>query len=271
MDTERYDGTKVYYSCFVSENLPEQLNSFTDKFPNSTFSGHITIAYGQEKLNKYKHILGQYVNLVFSSNIFVWVNDNGDKYAYRPVKVELPDGTDILTHESLHSKEPGWGTEHGLNHKHQASITSWTDSDVKYNVKSFVLSCPINFFNKYDPRVLCSIGSGLVNNRTMKLSPFGKFIKKVAVPFQLTTSELPESHKKLIKDLFPSCIIVSEGDKKDKMSRIPKWCVHYDSNLTFVKSVGGCHIFGDKLVTIFPRSKRKQRENKTGRTKKKSR
>lgn len=85
-------------------------------------SGHITFAFKEAEKKDFLRRLGQTITVEHGVSIVEWTHENGDKYAYVPVRVSFEDGTTMLKHESIHLK--GGGTDYSLNGKHHQENAS---------------------------------------------------------------------------------------------------------------------------------------------------
>lgn len=244
-------------------------------------SGHITIAYtSEEKLTRLPH-LATVAHFKFAEQTIEWKDDSGKIYTYLPALVIYDDGTTQISHVSIHV--PDGGELYGLNHVHQKTVNpldyKWMDESHETMVLSFTPGSKNEFLVSFDMDKTLFTNDMLLNDKgnvdltllhdvsrvqEKYLTEFGRFVKRLGIPFQTTTSRNSKSVKenadflRQLQKIFPNCIAYSSGKSmgrldgdhrerakaEDKKNRVPDDMVHIDDQSEPLEAIG----FGGLVV-----------------------
>ena len=262
------------HSCYFAAYVPEDINP-------EHGSGHITLAFTPEEREQMLPYLGTVCQFQYATEIIEW-----EAYAYLPTKVIFSDGTEHISHVSIHL--PEGGTEYGKNHAHQATVddSTYTWRDEVYT--SLVITY-MNAATNFGGLVSFDMDKTLFTNEMIQndegeidfallhdtsrvdaayLTEFGRFVRQLGIPFQLTTSRNSKTGKedgeflRALNKVFPSCVAYSSGKSlgridgemrsrkkaEDKHSRLPHCILHFDDEECVLEVHGfGGHIVDGRL------------------------
>ncbi len=235
-NNESFDN--AYFAVFIPEEM--RCNDDKEQVNLGPASGHCTIAFKKDDKTTNVKKLGTIVDVEVSPNIVKWQTEDGTQYAYRIVRITFSDNTDFIGHMSIHIKNGG--KNFSLNHQHQHQNKLSTNTSFNLKFRSMFIPHPHEEDNKVAELLQIDLDETLfsinANNKGQKtaftpemlndpnylteqfLTPFGKFIRLLKIPFCVVTSRrkledhmLAQGIEKNIREIFTECTEISYGTK----------------------------------------------------------
>ena len=236
---------RVYFACPFGDNIKKFIKTDDFPLPNGNYSDHITIAFSPSEKQDYIRFLGQKCAVQIGEKVVYWKDTNGEKYGYLPVKVIFVDGTEKITHISVHKLNNG-GKSYGKNHDHQKKNQIENSFVSDETCFSYLLTRPYRSNSKmpwatfdFDQTLLngdCMKENGEFSKEKLKdtsvihpdnLTQLGKDLITMNIPFTILTSRREYSDSDYISNskygtsnfveavnkIFPSLVEVSFGKK----------------------------------------------------------